>query len=121
ILCAGIAVQDIVFRLAEFPPPGGKCTTHEFAVVPGGCAVNAAIAAARLGARALYAGPLGHPADSVSNQLIDQMTREGIGTIGVVRVAGTSAPVSGIMIDAAGERMIATYRDKRIEAARAPD
>src|SRR5690606_8496221 len=109
ILCAGIAVQDIVFRLTAFPPPGGRSTTHEFAVVPGGCAVNAAIAVARLGARALYAGPLGHPGDSASNQLIDQMTREGIGTIGVVRVAGTTVPVSGIMLDASGERMIATY------------
>ena len=28
ILCAGIAVQDIVFRVKEFPPPGGKCMTQ---------------------------------------------------------------------------------------------
>jgi len=121
ILCAGIAVQDIVFRVADFPSPGGKCMTNEFTVVPGGCAVNAAIAVARLGGRAFYAGPLGHPGDHASNQLIDQMTREGIGTIGVMRVPGATAPVSGIMIDASGERMIVTYRDKRIEAARVPD
>ena len=121
ILCVGIAVQDIVFRVAEFPPPGGKCMTHEFAVIPGGCAVNAAIAVARLGGRAHFAGPLGHPGDTVSNQLIDQMTREGVGTIGVVRVPEATAPVSGIMIDATGERMITTYRDKRIEGARIAD
>jgi sulfofructose kinase len=121
ILCVGIAVQDIVFRVAEFPPPGGKCMTHEFAVIPGGCAVNAAIAVARLGGRAHYAGPLGHPGDTVSNQLIDQMTREGVGTIGVVRVPDATAPVSGIMVDATGERMITTYRDKRIESARIAD
>jgi sulfofructose kinase len=121
ILCVGIAVQDLVFRVAEFPPPGGKCMTHEFAVIPGGCAVNAAIAVARLGGRAHYAGPLGHPGDTVSNQLIDQMTREGVGTIGVVRVPEATAPVSGIMVDATGERMITTYRDKRIETARIAD
>ena len=121
ILCVGIAVQDLVFRVAEFPPPGGKCMTHEFAVIPGGCAVNAAIAIARLGGRAYYAGPLGHPGDTVSNQLIDQMTREGIGTIGVVRVPEATAPVSGIMVDASGERMITTYRDKRIETGRIAD
>jgi sugar/nucleoside kinase (ribokinase family) len=121
ILCVGIAVQDIVFRVVEFPPPGGKCMTHEFAVIPGGCAVNAAIAVARLGGRASYAGPLGHPGDTVSNQLIDQMTREGVGTIGVVRVPDATAPVSGIMVDATGERMITTYRDKRIESARIAD
>ena len=118
ILCAGIAVQDIVFRVAHFPPPGGKCMTDQFRIVTGGCAVNAAIALSRLGARAHYAGPLGDPVDTVSNQLMDEMAREGVDTAGVVRVPGATAPVSGIMIDAGGERMIATYRDPRIEAAR---
>ena len=117
ILCAGIAVQDIVFRVAEFPKPGGKCMTNEFIVVSGGCAVNAAIAVARLGGRARYAGPLGDVSDNVSNQLMTEMAREGIDTTGVVRVAGASAPVSGIMVDASGERMIVTHRDKRIETA----
>jgi sulfofructose kinase len=121
VLCVGIAVQDLVFRVAQFPPPGGKCMTHEFAVIPGGCAVNAAIAVSRLGGKASFAGPMGHPGDTISNQLIDQMTREGVGTLGVVRVPEATAPVSGIMVDGSGERMIATYRDKRIESARMAD
>ena len=121
ILCVGIAVQDIVFRVAEFPQPGGKCMTNEFIVVSGGCAVNAAIAVARLGGRACYAGPLGDAGDNVSNQLMTEMAREGIDTTGVVRVAGATAPVSGIMVDASGERMIVTHRDKRIETARIAD
>ena len=121
ILCVGIAVQDIVFRVAEFPKPGGKCMTHEFIVVSGGCAVNAAIAVARLGGRARYAGPLGDTSDNVSNQLMAEMAREGIDTTGVVRVAGATAPVSGIMVDASGERMIVTHRDKGIETARIAD
>src|SRR4029078_3487980 len=77
VLCAGIAVQDIVFRVATFPPPGGKCMTQEFMTVLGGCAVNAAVAVARLGGRAYYAGPLGDTDDHVSNQLIDRMGRAG--------------------------------------------
>jgi sugar/nucleoside kinase (ribokinase family) len=121
ILCTGIAVQDIVFRVDQFPPPGGKCMTHEFMVVLGGCAVNAAVAVARLGGSARYAGPLGDDQDSLSNQLISGMTREGIDTSAVVRVAGATAPVSGIMVDSAGERMIVTHRDQRIEVARAAD
>ena len=121
VLCAGIAVQDIVFRVAQFPPPGGKCMTNEFIVVSGGCAVNAAIAVARLGGRARYAGPLGDLNDNVSNQLMAEMAREGIDTSGVVRVAGATAPVSAIMVDAAGERMIVTHRDPRIETARISD
>ena len=121
ILCAGIAVQDILFRVDTFPPPGGKAMTDQFMIVSGGCAVNAAIAVARLGGRARYAGPLGDEHDNVSNLLMADMAREGIDTSGVVRVPGATAPVSGIMVDAAGERMIVTHRDKRIETARLDD
>ena len=120
ILCAGIAVQDIVFRVAEFPQPGGKVMTNELRIVSGGCAVNAAIAVARLGGRARYTGPLGGMNDPVSNQLVDQMAGEGVDTAGIVRVPGATAPVSGIMVDAAGERMIVTHRDPQIETAVAP-
>jgi sugar/nucleoside kinase (ribokinase family) len=121
VLCAGIAVQDIILRVPQFPPPGGKAMADDFLVVSGGCAVNAAIAIARLGGSALYAGPLGDENDAVSNQLMAELKREGIATSGVVRVAGATAPVSGIMIDSAGERMIATYRDRRMETARPAD
>ncbi len=121
MLCTGIAVQDIVFRVQDFPAPGGKCMTHEFMTVLGGCAVNAAVAVARLGGRARYAGPLGGSNDNVSNQLIAGMVAEGIDISSVVRVEGATAPVSGIMVDASGERMIVTHRDKRIESARIAD
>jgi len=121
VLCAGIAVQDIILRVPQFPPPGGKSMADDFMVVSGGCAVNAAIAIARLGGVTHYAGPLGDTADAVSNQLMAELAREGIATSGVVRVSGANAPVSAIMVDASGERMIATYRDRRIEAARPAD
>jgi sulfofructose kinase len=120
VLCTGIGVQDIVMRVPNFPPPGGKTMSDDFLIVTGGCAVNAAIAVARLGGATLYAGPLGDMNDPVSNQLMSELKREGIGTTGVVRVSGAKAPVSAILIDATGERMIATYRDPAIETAQ-PD
>src|SRR6185436_19892886 len=58
--------------------------------------------------------------DPVSNQLVDQMAGEGVDTAGIVRVPDATAPVTGIMVDAAGERMIVTHRDPRIETAVAP-
>ena len=121
VLCVGIAVQDILFKVDAFPPPGGKVMTHDFMVVSGGCAVNAAIAVARLGGRAKYSGPLGDANDNASNQLIAALHQEDIDTSSIVRVAGAGIPVSGITIDATGERMIVTYRDRRIEAAQPPD
>jgi sulfofructose kinase len=121
VLCAGIGVQDIVLRVPTFPPPGGKIMADDFMIVTGGCALNAAIAVARLGGAAHYAGPLGDMTDPVSNQLMAELKHEGIGTDGVVRVSGAKAPVSGILIDASGERLIATYRDPRILSARVAD
>ena len=75
VLCVGIAVQDLLFRVDAFPPPGGKTMTHDFMAVCGGCAVNAAIAVARLGGRARYSGPLGDATDNPSNQLIEAMQK----------------------------------------------
>jgi sulfofructose kinase len=123
VLCAGIAVQDIALRVAKFPAPGGKAMSDEIATVCGGCAVNAAIAVARLGGRAHYAGPLGDGdgGDTFGDHIMAELAHEGVGTTGVVRVAAATTPLSAIMIDAAGERMIATYRDKRIEVARPAD
>ena len=80
VLCTGIAVQDLLFRVDKFPPPGGKAMAHDFLTVCGGCAVNAAIAVARLGGHARCSGPLGDEADNPSNQLIAAMQREGIDT-----------------------------------------
>jgi sugar/nucleoside kinase (ribokinase family) len=67
ILCTGIIVLDEVFRVEEFPRDDGKVEAKEFFTVNGGCAANAAVAVARLGGRALLAGPLGGPAGADDN------------------------------------------------------
>jgi sulfofructose kinase len=123
VLCAGIAVQDLVFRVERFPLPGRKIAAQDFVIVGGGCAANAALAIARLGGRSRYAGPLGGPAgsDALSDRLLADLAREGVDTEGVVRVEGVTAPVSAIFIDAAGEKMIATRRDPKLAMARVPD
>jgi sulfofructose kinase len=121
ILCTGIAVQDILFRVEQFPPPGGKTMTHDYMTVCGGCALNAAVAIARLGGKVGFCGPMGDTDDAASRQVIEAMQAEGIDTSGVVRVKGAALPVSAIMIDATGERIIVTYRDARVENANAGD
>ena len=67
VLCAGIIVLDEVFRVEEFPRKDGKVEAKEFFAVNGGCAANAAVAVARLGGRAVLAGPLGSPAGTDEN------------------------------------------------------
>ena len=110
ILCAGVAVQDIVMRVEQFPAPGSKVSGSDFLITGGGCAANAALAVARLGGRAAFAGPLGDAADAVSSRIVADLGAAGIDCTGVVRVPGAVASVSMILIDAAGEKTIATRR-----------
>jgi len=117
ILCTGIAVLDEVFRVEEFPPPDGKAQATEFVSVGGGCAANAAVAIARLGGAASYAGPLGGPAgqEPISDRLLAGLAREEVDCAGCVRLDGVTTPLSAIFVNARGERTIATYRDHRLD------
>src|SRR4051812_34864685 len=112
VLCTGIAVEDFIFKVDRFPAPGEKLYADELAAVVGGCAANDAVAAARLGATARVAGPVG--SDDASRRIIAGLVREGVDTSGVVAVEGGSVSVSGIFIDSAGEKMVATRRGERL-------
>jgi sugar/nucleoside kinase (ribokinase family) len=118
ILCTGIAVLDEVFRVDEFPLPDGKAMATEFVAVGGGCAANAAVAIARLGGQAGYAGPLGGPAgqEPISDRILAGLAPEGVDASGCVRVDGVASAISAIFVNARGERTIATYRDHRLDA-----
>jgi sulfofructose kinase len=117
ILCAGIAVQDIVMRVAKFPAPGTKVSASEFIVTGGGCAANAALAVARLGGRAGFAGPLGGDNDSISTRILADLQAEGVDCSGIARVPGATASVSLILLDTDGEKVIATRRGVGLDQA----
>jgi sugar/nucleoside kinase (ribokinase family) len=114
VLCTGIIVLDEVFRVEEFPRYDGKVEAHEFFVVNGGCAANAAVAVARLGGRALLGSPAGK--DDNGDRVMAALAREQVDTTACQRVDGLSTALSAIFIDARGDRTIVTYRDKRIAA-----
>jgi len=119
VLCAGIAVEDFIFRVEAFPEPGAKIHAAELIAMPGGCAANAAVAVARLDGEARFAGPVG--TDEASARFLAGMARNDVDTAGVVRVAGASISVSGIFVDRAGEKMVATRRGERLAEARTKD
>jgi len=97
-------------RVAQFPAPGTKAAATDFIVTGGGCAANAAVAVARLAGHARFAGPLGDKSDAVSERILANLVAEGIDCGGVQRIAGGTASVSLILIDASGEKSIATRR-----------
>jgi sulfofructose kinase len=119
VLCAGIAVEDFLFRVDRFPQPGGKVHSDALVATAGGCAANAAIAVARLGGAARFAGPVG--TDEASRRFLVGLASIGIGTDGAVAVEGGSISVSGIFIDRDGEKMVATRPGERLELARPAD
>ena len=104
-------------RVADFPVPGSKVSASDFIVTGGGCAANAALAAARLGAQVRFAGPLGGSEDAASDRIVSDLVAEGVDCSGVVRVTGASASVSLILLDARGEKSIATRRGHGLNAA----
>src|SRR5437763_1392863 len=80
IVCAGIVALDQVFQVERLPRIGEKISVNNFFVVNGGCAANAAVAVARLGGRALLAGPMGGPAgpDSYGDQVLAALGPEDV-------------------------------------------
>lgn len=101
-------------RVENFPAPGTKVAASEFIITGGGCAANAAVAVARLGGRVAFAGPLGGDNDHVSNRIVTDLNAEGIDCSGAVRIDGGTASVSLILLDAQGEKTIATRRGVKL-------
>jgi sulfofructose kinase len=116
-------VLDAVFRVAQFPVPETKTQASEFMIIPGGCAANAAIAIARLGGRARFAGPLGGSAgkEAIGDRIVAGLTGENVDCAWCPRMPDVASSMSAICIDPQGERAIVNYRDDRLAAARPSD
>jgi sulfofructose kinase len=120
ILCIGIPVRDLTFRVAGVPARGSKENANHFEEICGGNSLNAAIGIVRLGGRASMCGPMGDAKETASRYIFDQLGHEGIETQHIVHMAGLVTPISGIMIDPSGERTIVTFRDPELWKVRLP-
>jgi sugar/nucleoside kinase (ribokinase family) len=119
VLCAGIAVEDFIFKVERFPQPGEKAQASTLIATAGGCAANAAIAVSRLGGQARFTGPIG--TDDASVRFLAGLARDQVDARQVERVDAASISVSGILIDATGEKLVATRRGERLGDARPRD
>src|SRR4051812_7992772 len=121
ILCIGIPVRDLTFRVEAAPERGSKANASHLAEICGGNALNAAIAIARLGGRVAFAGPMGDARETSSGFILARMAQEGIDISHIVRLPGATTPVSAIIIDATGERTLTIYRDPALWTVKLPD
>lgn len=104
-------------RVESFPTAGSKVQASDFVITIGGQAGNASVAIARLGGKVRYAGALGDRDDEFANRVVATLEREHVDYSHAVRVKGAVTSVSLIMIDASGEKMIATRRGEGLTTA----
>src|SRR5438445_1486582 len=121
ILCMGMPVRDLTFRIDELPARGFKENASHFDEICGGNALNGAIGIVRLGGRASICGPMGDVKETSSKYIFEKLGHEGIETRHIVRMPGLVTPISNIMIDPSGERTIVTFRDPELWKVRLPD
>ncbi|MEO8319438.1 MAG: sugar kinase [Bradyrhizobium sp.] len=114
ILCIGMPVRDLTFRVSGVPARGSKENATHFEEICGGNALNAAIGIVRLGGRASVCGPMGDAKDTSDRYIFDKLAHEGIETKHIVHMPGLVTPISAIMIDPTGERTIVTFRDPEL-------
>lgn len=107
VLCIGYASFDLVFSVARHPAPDEKTMADSLLSCGGGPAANAAVAVARLGSTAAFAGYLG--SDGYGRSHCDEFRREGVLTDYVVR-GSAPTPLSVIVVKPGGQRSVIAYR-----------
>ena len=121
ILCIGMPVRDLTFRVQGLPARGSKEHASHFDEICGGNALNGAIGIVRLGGRASICGPMGDARETTSRYIFEKLADEGIDTRHIVHMPGLVTPISSIMIDPSGERTIVTFRDPELWKVHLPD
>ena len=107
-LCAvGLGGQSVFLRVDHFHSPGE--TLHATAIYsePGGKAYNQAVAAARLGAEAVFIGAIGN--DENGRECENYLKQEGIFPC-LMRVHNCGTAYASILTDQSGENRVTVYR-----------
>ncbi len=115
VACVGHASLDHVFEVAAFASTPTKTPAHGYRSQAGGMSLNAAVAAARLGAQVRFIGRVGD--DEAANFLRKRLVEEGIEARGLEVVRGRATSVSAIVVDAQGERQIFNHRGDALSHA----
>lgn len=107
VLVTGIAAVDFLFQVNEMPTEPIKHRASAMETVGGGIAANAAVAIARLGGQAHLMTRLGD--DQIGRMIRDGLEAENVDLSATVTTLGARSPVSTVVLDAAGERMLVNF------------
>src|SRR3954454_21868499 len=92
ILCIGIPVRDLTFRVPGVPARGSKVNATQFDEICGGNALNAAIAIVRPGGPASICGPMGDAKEMSTGYIFDKLAEERIETQHLLHMRGLVTP-----------------------------
>jgi len=104
IVCFGEALIDMLAQ----PWPHDEEATQAFVPYAGGAPANVAVAVAKLGGEAWFAGMLG--ADMFGDFLYQSFQQMGINTQAIVRTDEAKTALAFVALDARGERSFSFYR-----------
>jgi len=109
VICLGLSALDQVWRVPEFFSVGSqKIKALEYATMGGGMAATAAVTVARLGGMAAFWGRGGD--DAAGRAMSQALSDQGV-DVGQYRLfQDGQSSVSGILVDAGGERQIVNFR-----------
>jgi ribokinase len=105
VVVVGSTNTDMTVRVPHLPAPGETVGGGDFRVTGGGKGANQAVAAARAGASVVFVTALG--TDDIGDGALDSLAAEGIDVRFVRRVPGAPSGIALILVDDAGENVIA--------------
>src|SRR5512147_1973553 len=105
IVVVGSSNTDMVVRTDHLPERGETVLSDRFVMLAGGKGANQAVAAARLGAEVTFVAKLG--VDLFGDQALVHFQAEGVKVDHVSRTTEAPSGVALIMVDRAGENIIA--------------
>ncbi len=103
VCVVGSVNMDIGFDVDTLPNPGETALAASVRSTPGGKGANQAVAAARAGAQVQFVGAVGD--DPAAAQLREHLNANGVGTDGLITVAGRSGNAV-VIVDSGGENII---------------
>jgi ribokinase len=104
VLIIGSSNMDLNIYSERLPNPGETVTGGKFKRYLGGKGANQAVASSRAGTSTIFIGNIGN--DEFGNQMITQLSKEGINTEHIFKDSDESSGIAFILIDKNGENMI---------------
>jgi ribokinase len=103
VCVVGSVNMDTGFDVDTLPQPGETALAATMRSTPGGKGANQAVAAARAGADVQFVGAVGD--DVAAAQLREHLDSNGVGTDGLITIAGRSGNAV-VIVDSSGENII---------------